>query len=525
MKSSEKLLLYSLFGIVFFCVFSISYYAIRVSNDEFWHIKTGEYIVQHGYHLPQKDIFTYTAGNMDWVNHEWLSQVIFYYVYSLGGFQGFVLFKAILIVLAFIAVYCVSYQRCQNHYICLFVTLLGALTSRHTLYPRPYIMSYLLVPIYLYFLYEITEKKIKKYHYWIFPLLMIPWANLHGGAILGLILILFFLSGEFINQLFNSKFKIQNLKLTTFYSLLIIFVFTLLASFINPYGWKILELTYKVMSDKLLIASIGELQPPEFKFTIYYDIMLVLTGITVLLSIKKLRPWDFFLLLFFGQQSITHVRNLPLFGITAASILARHLMYIFDKTGRRAFMPESQFDPEGSPTGSDKIIKTTCITLILILAFSILIYYHQLEFNLEMVNGPGFRVNDYPVRAANFILQNDFHGNMFNEINFAGYLMFSLYPKHKVFTDNRFDLFGSKFLPDFYQIDEAGPRWQETLDKYTVNFIIIERDSKLNLALEHSPTWVRVYRDPGYVIYVKNIPENAELIERCRESLIRLGLT
>ncbi len=513
MKSNEKLLLVLLFAIVFFCVFSISYYAIRVSNDEFWHIKTGKYIVQHGYHLPQKDIFTYTASNIDWVNHEWLSQVLFYYVYNLGGFQGFVLFKAILIVLAFIAVYCVVYQRCRNHYIALFVTLLGALTSRHTLYPRPYIMSYVLVPIYLYFLYEITERQIKKYHYWIFPLLMIPWANLHGGAILGLILILFFMAGEFINQLIISKLNTQNLKLKTFKTLLIIFFLTLFASFINPYGWRILELTYKVMSDKLLIASIGELHPPELDKTIYYDIMLVLTVISVFLSIRKLRPWDFFLLLFFGQQSWTHVRNLPLFGITAASILGIHLSHLLPNGKSFSIVEKSM-----------NWIKIAYTTFILILASSILVYYHQLELNLEMINGPGFRVNDYPVRAANFILQNDFHGNMFNEINFAGYLMFSLYPKHKVFTDNRFDLFGSKFLPDFYQIDEAGPRWQETLDKYNINFIILERDSKLNMVLQYNTGWVRVYFDPRYVIFVKNIPQNSDLITRCHESLHRLGL-
>ena len=514
MTSSEKVLLGILFLIVFFCVFSISYYAIRSSNDEFWHIKTGEYIVQHGYHLPQKDIFTYTADTMDWANHEWLSQVIFYYVYHLSGFQGFVLFKSILIVLAFLGVYCVVQQRCQNYYIALSVTLLGALASRHTLYPRPYIFSYLLVPIYLYFLYELTEKGIKKYHYWIFPLLMIPWANLHGGAILGLILILFFLAGEFIGQVFKSKFAASGMSFILSRRLLFIFVLTLLASLINPYGFQIFELTFKVMNDKLLIASIGELHPPEFDKTIYYDAMLIITGITVLLTVRQLRIWDFFLLLFFGQQSLTHVRNLPLFGITAAAILGRHIIIFLHSKLR---VETSHRDVS--------TIKTFSTILILVLAVSILVYYHQWDLNMEMLNGPGYRVRDYPVRAAHFILQNDFHGNMFNEINFAGYLMFALYPKYKVFTDNRFDLFGSKFLPDFYQIDEVGPRWQETLDKYTVNFIITERASTLRKALDQSSNWVRVYLDPGYAIYVKNIPENADLITRCRESLNRLGLT
>lgn len=507
MSKSEKSILIILGIIVFFCVFSISFYAIRTSNDEFWHLKTGQYIVEHGYHLPQKDIFTYTAADMDWVNHEWLSQVIFYHVYALSGFKGFVLLKSLIIMGAFLGVLLVCYQRTKDWYLSLFAVLIGALASRHTLYPRPYIFSYLLVPIYLYFLYQIRETGIKKWHYVIFPLLMVFWANLHGGAILGLILIGFFLGEEIIQYGWKRWLhKDKAIKVETVKALLVIFGLTLLASFVNPYGWKIFELTSKVMTDKRLVQSIGELQPPDFRFTTYYLSMLVITALAILPTLKKLRIADAFLLLFFGQQSLSHVRHLPLFGLTAASIMAIHL-----KTTWNQWISPLPFKKDFSAGKMGKVLLTMGIFW---LSYSILFSNHQLLLNREMLAGPGFRVNDYPVKAANFILQHDFKGNLFNEINSAGYLMFKLNPTHKVFTDNRFDLFGSQFLPDFYEISEAGTQWQTTLDKYQVNFILINyhESAKLFEALSLSPKWVRVYQDENYIIYLRNLPVNQPLI-------------
>ena len=508
MQRNEKIILAGLFLIVFFCVFSISFYAIRSSSDEFWHLKTGEYIVQHGYHLPQKDIFAYTTADMDWVNHEWLAQVVFYKVYAAGGFHGFVWFKSLVIVLSFAMVYLVCYQRVKNHYLCLMVVLLAALASRHTLYPRPYIFSYLLVPAYLYMLYDLTQSGIKKYQYWLFPLLMMLWVNLHGGAILGILLIGFFLTGEIL-QWGIDRFirRIPPLNVKIILDLFLILAITSIASLGNPYGWKVFLLTSKVMSDKRLVLSIGELLPPDFRFTTYYLGMLILVGVTVLISIRKLKPVDALLLLFFGQQSLAHVRHLPLFGITAASILVVHW---------EAAMAQISLwlkNPRLALSSDFKGHKVLFTIIILYLAFSILILNHQLWFNQNMLEGPGYWEDHYPVGACNFILQHPFEGHMFNEINFCGYLMFRLYPQHLVFTDNRFDLMGSKFLPDFYEITDVGPAWKETLKKYDINFMILNfhESEKLFDALQNAPEWTLIYSDRTYCIFLLNHPRNQKL--------------
>jgi hypothetical protein len=520
-------------------VFSISFYAIRTSTDEWWHLRTGQYIVEHRA-LPQHDIFAYTSLEMPWVNHEWLSQVIFYLVYDAVGIKGFILFKSLIIVAAFAILFFAVRKRANNPYIALFVTIIAALASRHTLYPRPPIFSYLLMSIYLSLLYSITEDQVGKFPTWkiaLFPILMIFWVNLHGGAILGIILVGCFLVGNLFSYFksglsgFNGLYKKPEQNQIT-KILFIILIFVLLASLVNPYGYKVFKLTVEVMQDRALVESIGELKSPDFHYTHFYELLILLLILAFAWSLTAVTATDLILAFFFLHQSLNYVRHLPLFGIVAAPIVGKHLALAWQnlwnkKVGVENFQPEqpaeepSDIMAELAPSGqSPKLAwnKVILSGLIILVFFYVLFVEGQFSLNLETIYGPGFRVRDYPVKAADFILANDFAGNMFNEINSSGYLMWRLYPKHLVFTDNRFDIFGSKFLKEFYTVTEIWDNWQEVLNKYNVNYIIISKDSMLDRTLARTPGWLKVYYDYGYAIYVKDIPENKELIERCQKT-------
>ena len=107
-------------GILALVVFCLGFFPLRSSTDEWWHLKTGKWIVEHGYRLPEKDIFSYTSADYDWENHEWLSQVFMYHIYKLGealSFQGWkaVIFaKSILLVLCWLLLGRFLWQRCGS---------------------------------------------------------------------------------------------------------------------------------------------------------------------------------------------------------------------------------------------------------------------------------------------------------------------------------------------------------------------------------------------------------------------------
>ena len=66
-------------GLVFSAVFALFGWAVGVSglsdNSFFWHLRTGEYILDHG--IPHHDVFSYTAPGTKWVAQSWLAEVTY----------------------------------------------------------------------------------------------------------------------------------------------------------------------------------------------------------------------------------------------------------------------------------------------------------------------------------------------------------------------------------------------------------------------------------------------------------------
>ena len=103
-------------------------------TDFWWHLKTGEYIVEHG-KLPVPDPFSYTSGygepaypgeeTVRYFNltHEWLAQVLWWLLYRLGGFPAVVLWKGFLLGLVCGAAGFLAARRAKNFYLGLFAAL------------------------------------------------------------------------------------------------------------------------------------------------------------------------------------------------------------------------------------------------------------------------------------------------------------------------------------------------------------------------------------------------------------------
>jgi hypothetical protein len=84
-------------------VFALSFFfaARPLSDGDFWwHLKTGEYILNTR-SIPKTDFFSFTNYGRAWVAHEWLSEAIFYVIYSRLGFNVLIVVFALLTALAF----------------------------------------------------------------------------------------------------------------------------------------------------------------------------------------------------------------------------------------------------------------------------------------------------------------------------------------------------------------------------------------------------------------------------------------
>lgn len=68
--------------------------------DFWWHLRAGQYIFETR-SIPHTDIFSFTFDGREWVTHEWLSEVLIYFIFKWLGGGGLVTCFELIITAAF----------------------------------------------------------------------------------------------------------------------------------------------------------------------------------------------------------------------------------------------------------------------------------------------------------------------------------------------------------------------------------------------------------------------------------------
>lgn len=160
---------------LFFLTIAMAAALSPMASDTWWQLRAGADMWASG-HVLLTDTYSHTAFGAFWPNHEWLSQIIFYGVYKLGGLPLLSLFAASVIV----AAWSITWYLAGGPVLRRLTILLPALVpaSEHWA-PRPHAFSLLFLPLAVLLI-------VKRRYYWLIPLFWI-WANCHGGVLLGLV--------------------------------------------------------------------------------------------------------------------------------------------------------------------------------------------------------------------------------------------------------------------------------------------------------------------------------------------------
>ncbi len=528
--------------LVALAVFGLAFVPLRGSQDEWWHLKAGQWIWEHG-RLPVNDIFTYTGENMRWYNHEWLSQVIFYNSYRVGEWLGgdglftFILFKSIVVAGAFLLVARLARQRGVSWPTAAVIALIAADVSRRTIYPRPPIFSYLLLAAFLLLLYGWKRGQVRSRWLWVLVPATVLWANMHGMVLLAFVAAGAFAGGELLENVRRWWVKsktcpavpLHGIFSKQFWMLTALTAALVLAAMAQPSGYHLFFLGRNFTADPLLQQIILEMKPTPGALAIidgnlpwwkwdnlaarppgFWTPWMSLVIILALLVRNRLRlPYgaDYLLLAFFTYQGFMHWRLLPLFAVTAAGPAAS---LIAAGMSRRADRERSYESPAA-----------LALLVGLIAWFNFIVAEPPPETffrrNLQMLRGETMNLSDYPVPLMDYIIEADLPKQMFSDSNYCGYAMWRLAPEHyKLFTDNRFDVFGSEFIRKeravFYAAHkgdvityEPGSTegqlveedWDDVLKRYGVNFIVFRpidgNHWRLHEALLASGEWQLVY--------------------------------
>jgi hypothetical protein len=145
------------------------FFAARPLSDRdfWWHLKTGEYII-NTHSIPRTDFFSFTNYGKPWVAHEWLSETIFYVIYSRSGFNALIIVFAMLTALTF----WITFKRTESHpLIGGFATFLGIWTVLPGIGVRPRVFTLLLSSVYLALLGRYVRRGESRHLWWLVPLM------------------------------------------------------------------------------------------------------------------------------------------------------------------------------------------------------------------------------------------------------------------------------------------------------------------------------------------------------------------
>jgi hypothetical protein len=278
-----------------------------------WHVAQGRWMVQHG-SFYRHDVFNYPNLNHPVVDEYPLFQLILYTAWSLGWWGPCLLTAlayALLVGLFFWAAK--KLNLIESALLCIAVGLMFLYLQ--TVFPlRPHLFTYLGIAGFGIFLLrhrDATDWKI----FWPVALLQVAWVNGHSGFVIGPGMV-----GLFGAEMTLRKAIAQRaIPWATMRIWLCVLLLTLLACFVNPFGWYRFYLPFYQDSLESIRAYVGEMEPlPAGVATLFADISVVAALVIVagLILRRGATAYSFLLLtIFFYVQAQSVQKAWPVFGV------------------------------------------------------------------------------------------------------------------------------------------------------------------------------------------------------------------
>src|SRR5262249_19707293 len=133
--------------------------------DVGWHIRTGEYILDH-HTVPRTDLYSFSKPGAPWFAWEWLADVIDGALFRAAGLKGVVLLAGVCIVIFATLLMRRMIWRGSHLFIAVIVALLGVGSSSIHYLARPHVFTLVLLSIAMW----IVEADLRRETPWIWVL-------------------------------------------------------------------------------------------------------------------------------------------------------------------------------------------------------------------------------------------------------------------------------------------------------------------------------------------------------------------
>lgn len=452
---------------VFFIVLTI--FRGPVDADYWWHLTTGRLILESG-SVPLIDPFSF-AYDGPWVAHEWLGEVVIAGLVELIGFGvTAALFGLAAAAAVLVPAYAVHRRGVSTAALVPFIAVATyGLASYATV--RPQVLSWLLLGILLAIL--IGLRPAHRRSPWIVVPVMLAWANVHGLYVVGLGVLamytVFTVAGR--TPMAPRPWIVVGM-----------LVGATVASVVTPAGLAGLLYPLRYLrQDDWGTAFIAEWQAIDVTDPRQWGVIALI--IAAVLLIRQLRlDWVTTIGAAGILGALVAVRNGPIAMVTGIPMLALALERWL--THRRSVR-----EPSARTQRRRRIAEALTAAVVIVAIIVIL---------------PGAAADSegqtFPTEAFDRLREVDPDARLLVDYDWAGYAIHRVYDDGgRVFIDGRSDMYPRAIFEAYLELRDAKDDWQELLDEYGVQAILLRPSAPL-VGAAQTVGWCEAHADAGSVL-------------------------
>jgi hypothetical protein len=436
--------------------------------DIWWHLHNADYLVQH-HSLPRADMYSFTVPGHPWTNHEWLSELPYYFAWRVLGLSGINAVMFAVLTLIFLGVLSLCYRESGHYKASIVAGYFAVFLGSVSFGPRTILFGYADLVLLLIILQRFRQKGDAPL--WLLPPLFCLWVNTHGSWSIGMIIFSMIAAGGLV-RLKWGVVESEPWTPTQRKNLLLAWGASVAALFVNPFGARLvfypLDLAFR---QKLNIEHVHEWVSVDFHDA-RGKVVIVLLIVLLVGAILRPRRWilaELVVVLFALYSGLTYNRFLFLLGIVVAPVLAKTLDFI--------------------PPYRRELDTPQLNSVFILLMIAGIAYYWPRESRLQ--KGVD---EQYPIQAISYLQVHPPSGPIVNYYLWGGYINWKD-PNLKVFIDGRADIFDyTGVLKDYLSLLQLEDP-QTLLDKYKARYVLFPHHEPFTYLMEHDPKWKTVYSD------------------------------
>ena len=359
---------------------------------------------------------------------------------------------------------------------------------------RPHLFTFLLVAIWVISLERMRNRQSSRW--WLLPLSMLFWVNLHGAFIAGFAILLIYWVGYLWDFVFIKEDDFRASTRLFRKHLLWGSVTSLAVTMLNPGGINVWKTGIGFIGNAYLVNNTIEYLSPDFHQAYSWPFLIIVLLSMVLLGInqRRISATSIFMIVAWTAMGMFSARNIPIFAVVVTPVLG--------EIGTRGIQLNKAFTRFiNLDTGLLVVEKTKRyfswaipFTLIIILLLSQGMNLSSSKF------GNTFDPRIFPVGAVNWLEKNPQGNRVFNEFTWGGYILYRLWPDQKVFIDGQTDFYGEQLTRQYAQVISMQDGWQQVIKEFNVDWMLLPANSVLASGIVKIQGWHIVYQDETAVV-------------------------